>query len=79
VPDKSLPQSQEKWVTREVTVHGWIHAIFWHRVDVKDHFEIRDKDTDTLIRKWTEAKTHKAYTFEEAGKGPWRGRHLDVL
>jgi hypothetical protein len=50
-----------------VTVQGWIYAIFWHRVDVKRHFEIRDKDTDRLIHKWTETKMHKAYAFEEAG------------
>ncbi|KAL5116715.1 hypothetical protein ACEQ8H_005327 [Pleosporales sp. CAS-2024a] len=67
VPDTSLPETQQKWVTREVTVQGWIHAIFWHRVVVKEHFEIRDKKTDSLLRKWTESKSHKAYTFGEAG------------
>jgi predicted dehydrogenase len=67
VPDKTLPIEQVKLVTREVTIHGFIHAVFWHRVDVKDSFEIRDKDTGKLIKKWTESKWHKAHTGKEAG------------
>ncbi|RKU40702.1 hypothetical protein DL546_003129 [Coniochaeta pulveracea] len=67
VPDKSLPAGQEKMVTREVTVHGWIHAIFWHRIDVKEQFEIRSKEDGRVLKKWTESKSHKAYTFKQAG------------
>lgn len=68
VPDKTLPTSQVKLMTREVTIHGFIHAVFWHRVDVKDSFEIRDKDTGKVIKKWTESKWHKTHTAKEAGK-----------
>lgn len=67
VPDKSLIESQEKRVTREVTVHGWIHAIFWSRIDVREHFEIRGKENGKVVKKWTENTTHKAYSFQEAG------------
>jgi len=67
VPDKTLPTSQEKMVTREVTVNGWIHAIFWHRIDVKETFEIRSKEDGKVVKKWTESKSHKAYSFQEAG------------
>jgi hypothetical protein len=52
---------------REVTVHGYIQAIAWHRIDVKDSFEIRNKKDGTLVKKWTESKSHKAYSFKEAG------------
>lgn len=67
VPDKTLPPSQEKFVTREVTIHGFIHAIFWHRVDVKESYEIRDKSTKKVIKKWTESRSQKAHTPKEAG------------
>lgn len=67
VHDESLPTSQEKLVTREVTVNGWIHAIFWHRIDVKELFEIRNKKDGKVIKKWSETKSHKAYTFKQAG------------
>ena len=48
-------------------MHGIIHGIFWHRIDVKDVFEIRSKDDGSVIRKWTEQKSHKTYSFNEAG------------
>ncbi|KAF2258394.1 putative oxidoreductase [Lojkania enalia] len=66
VPDKTLPPGQEKLVTREVTIHGFIHAIFYHRVDVKESFEIRDKSTKKVIKKWTEKRWQKAYSPKEA-------------
>jgi len=72
VPDKSLPYGQEKFVTKEVTIHGFIHAIFWHRLDIKETFEIRDKETGKVIKKWTEKKSQKAHTRKEAG-----GEHAD--
>ena len=43
VPDKTLPVSQEKVQTRQVTMHGYMHAVLWHRIDVKDSYTIRDK------------------------------------
>ncbi|KAL8853069.1 MAG: hypothetical protein Q9221_002099 [Calogaya cf. arnoldii] len=68
IPDKTLPADQEKVQSREVTLHGVIHGIFWHRIDVKDVFEIRSKDSGAVINKWTEKKSHKTYSFNEAGE-----------
>ncbi|KAJ5103132.1 hypothetical protein N7532_003661 [Penicillium argentinense] len=65
-PDASLPPSQQKFVTREVTINGWCHAIFWHRVDVTETFEIRDKADGKLIKKWTEKRSQKAYKPRDA-------------
>ncbi|KXX75966.1 D-xylose 1-dehydrogenase (NADP(+)) 2 [Madurella mycetomatis] len=67
VLDKSLPESQEKVRTRVVTIHGYMHAVAWHRIDVKDSYVIRDKVDGRPISKWTESSSHKAYTFDEAG------------
>lgn len=67
VPDDSLPASQTKVRTREMSLYGLIHGIFWHRIDVKDSYEIRNKDTAMVVRHWDEKKSHKAYTFKEAG------------
>ncbi|KAK6070462.1 hypothetical protein SCUP234_10142 [Seiridium cupressi] len=67
VPDTNLPNSQEKLRTREVTLHGMLHPFVWHRLDVRDDFELRGKD-GKVLRKWTEKKSHKAYSFEEAGR-----------
>ncbi|KAK0615550.1 hypothetical protein B0T17DRAFT_496559, partial [Bombardia bombarda] len=66
VADATLADGQEKFRVREVTLRGLIHAIAWHRIDVKDSFEVRAKGGAT-IRKWTESKSHKAYSFKEAG------------
>ncbi|KAJ5205527.1 hypothetical protein N7491_003845 [Penicillium cf. griseofulvum] len=33
----------------------------------KDVFEIRDRDTGKIVRRWEEKTHHKAYTFKEAG------------
>ncbi|RYO74939.1 hypothetical protein DL764_010621 [Monosporascus ibericus] len=67
VPDDTLPASQEKVLSRELTLHGFIHGAFWHRIDVKESFEIRSEDTGKPIKKWVENKSYKAYTFKEAG------------
>lgn len=66
IPDKTLPPSQEKVQSRELTLRDFIHGIFWHRIDVKDTFKIRTKD-GKVITKWEEHKSHKVYTFKDAG------------
>jgi predicted dehydrogenase len=65
--DKSLPETQEKVLTREVTLHGFLHAFIWHRIDIKDSFAIRNKADGRPVKKWVESKSHKAYTYKEAG------------
>ncbi|KAJ5452801.1 Oxidoreductase N-terminal [Penicillium cf. griseofulvum] len=65
--DKSLPVTQEKLRTRVVTLHGFIHAVIWHRIDVKDTFIIRNKGDRMPLKTWTESKSHKAYSYKEAG------------
>lgn len=67
VPDNNLPTSQEKLQKRTLTLNGMIHGVFWHRIDVHDIFEVRNKDTGTVVKQWEENKSHKAYTFKEAG------------
>ncbi|KAK6070454.1 hypothetical protein SCUP234_10134 [Seiridium cupressi] len=67
VPDKSLPAGQEKVRTRVVTMHGFLHAVVWHRIDVKDSYVIRKISDRSPVKSWTESNSHKAYTFQEAG------------
>ena len=69
VSDPTLPAFQKKYVTREVTINGFIHAVFWHRVDIKESFEIRDARTDKVVRKWTTKRYKKAYSPKEAVQG----------
>ncbi|KAL8923177.1 MAG: hypothetical protein Q9208_004740 [Pyrenodesmia sp. 3 TL-2023] len=66
IPDKTLPVSQEKVQRRELTLRDFIHAIFWHRIDIKDVFEIRSKDGN-VVKKWEEHDSHKVYTWQNAG------------
>ncbi|RYP42282.1 hypothetical protein DL767_000446 [Monosporascus sp. MG133] len=67
VSDKTLLATQEKVLTRQVTLHGFMHAILWHRIDVKDSYVIRNKADRRPVKKWVESSSHKAYTFKEAG------------
>jgi predicted dehydrogenase len=67
VSDKSLPEDQEKFCSQVLTLNGMIHGIFWHRIDIKSKFEIRNRDTGKVVRVWEENSTRKAYTFKEAG------------
>lgn len=59
--------NQEKFRTRKAVLHGVVHGVVWHRIDIEDTFEIRERDTQRLIKSWTEKRSEKAYTFEEAG------------
>lgn len=65
--DDTLPTGQQRFQSRELTLQGMIHGVFWHRIDVKEFNEIRSKDGQ-VIKKWEEKKSYKAYTWEEAGK-----------
>lgn len=68
IPDDTLPASQEKFRSRELTLTGMIHGIFYHRVSIKDVLEIRDKDSGRAVKKWAENKTHNVYSFKDAGE-----------
>ncbi|UNI21249.1 hypothetical protein JDV02_007256 [Purpureocillium takamizusanense] len=67
VLDATLPKTQEKLRVREVTLHGYIQAVAWHRIDVLDSFEIRNKDNGQITKQWSESYFRKAYSFAEAG------------
>lgn len=67
VADKTLPDGQEKVRTRTVTLHGCMHAVLWHRIDVRDEYVIREKKDGRPVRKWVEASSHKTYSFRDAG------------
>ncbi|PGH21388.1 hypothetical protein AJ80_03305 [Polytolypa hystricis UAMH7299] len=67
VPDDTIPTAQEKVLSRELTLHGFIHGVFWHRIDIKNVYTIRNKEGGAVIKKWEEKTFHKAYTFREAG------------
>ncbi|KAI1435063.1 putative oxidoreductase [Xylaria sp. CBS 124048] len=67
IPDEQLPPSQQKFRTRKVTLHGFIHAVVWHRLDIKDVFEIRNIEDGKVVKKWAENTSRKAYSFQEAG------------
>ncbi|KFX96783.1 hypothetical protein O988_05170 [Pseudogymnoascus sp. VKM F-3808] len=67
VLDKTLPPGQEKVRTRQVTLHGFMHAVMWHRIDVKDSYVIRNTSDRRPVKEWVESKSHKAYTYKEAG------------
>lgn len=59
--DKTDPQQ------RRVTLHGCMHAVLWHRIDVEDSYVIRDVTDGRPVRKWVETSSHKAYTHRDAG------------
>ncbi|KAL8940614.1 MAG: hypothetical protein Q9216_002727 [Gyalolechia sp. 2 TL-2023] len=67
IPDKLLPDSQEKVRCRELSLYGMIHGLFWHRIDIKDVFVLRSTDDGKVVKKWEEKNSHKAYTFRDAG------------
>ncbi|KAI3331461.1 putative oxidoreductase [Xylariaceae sp. AK1471] len=67
VPDKALPDTQEKVRTRQVTMHGYMHAVLWHRIDVKDSYVIRSKSDHQPVKTWVESSSHKAYSYHDAG------------
>lgn len=67
VPDSKLSASEIKIQKRELTMHGIVHSIFWHRIDIKNVYEIRDKTSARVIKHWEEKQSRKAYSFEEAG------------
>lgn len=41
VHDSTFPSSLEKVYTRHVTLHGFVHACSWHRIDFNDSYVIR--------------------------------------
>ncbi|KAK6062431.1 hypothetical protein SCUP234_13447, partial [Seiridium cupressi] len=48
-------------------MHGFLHAVVWHRIDVNDSYVIRTISDRSPVNSWTDSNSHKAYTFQEAG------------
>ncbi|RYP17996.1 hypothetical protein DL765_004215 [Monosporascus sp. GIB2] len=69
VPDGTLPPDQEKVLQRTVTLHGFMHAVLWHRIDVRDAYVIRGVADRQPVRTWVKLSSHKAYTGKGAGAG----------
>jgi predicted dehydrogenase len=67
LPDESLPEEQEKVMTREVRMRNYIWGCIWHRIDVDDWYIVRNKADGTVVKRWVERGTKKAYTLREAG------------
>lgn len=67
VPETALPATQEKVMTRVVTLHGFLYAIIWHRIDIEDSYVIRNKAGGQPVKKWVESRSYKAYSFKKAG------------
>ncbi|EXJ89100.1 hypothetical protein A1O3_02164 [Capronia epimyces CBS 606.96] len=67
VPDNTLPSDQEKLLTRQVTLHGFMQAFIWHRIDVKDSYVIRNKVDGQPVKTWVESKSQKVYSYKDAG------------
>ncbi|KAH8660587.1 hypothetical protein BX600DRAFT_488635 [Xylariales sp. PMI_506] len=42
-------------------------AVAWHRIDVRNPFEIRNRADGYMLKSWTEFVSRKAYSFREAG------------
>ena len=64
--DKTIPSTQEKVLKRQVTLHGFLNAFIWHRIDIKDSYTIRNKADREPVKTWVESKSHKAYSFKES-------------
>ncbi|KAJ5660329.1 oxidoreductase [Penicillium longicatenatum] len=68
VVDKTIPETQEKMHTRKVTLHGFVHAVIWHRIDVEDSYVVREKVGGVVVKAWVESESQKAYSYLDAGK-----------
>ena len=67
VPDQTLSSDEELFHQRRLTLNGLIHGVFWHRIDIEDIYTIRRRDKGQAIKTWTEKRSEKTYTFDEAG------------
>ncbi|KAL8392194.1 hypothetical protein RB595_002400 [Gaeumannomyces hyphopodioides] len=82
VPDADLPEGQEKTRTRKLYMGNFMASFIWHRIDVEDEFVVRRTaakgtggaaaaaaadEKDSVLKRWVEKRSYKAYTWEEAG------------
>lgn len=52
VPDTALPASQIKLLKRKLALHGFMHGIFWLRIDIHDEYHIRDHESGKVVHCW---------------------------
>lgn len=63
-----VPEGQEVVRTRKIKFTTFVQPSFFHSIQVDDEFVLRKVgDTRGHVKKWTDKKTIKAYTFQEAG------------
>ena len=67
-PEKhSVEKGQDLVRTRRIKMANYVQPAYFHSIEVQDLFEVREKGGGNVVKKWTEKRTVKAYTFEEAG------------
>ncbi|KAJ2906492.1 hypothetical protein MKZ38_001473 [Zalerion maritima] len=64
---KGLGDDEELVRTRKVVIENYLVGAVWHRIIVEDDFLLRKRGGESKepIRKWTNKKVVKAYTWEE--------------
>ncbi|UKZ52442.1 hypothetical protein TrVGV298_006219 [Trichoderma virens] len=67
VPDDSIEPNQVKIRTRKVVFYGHMFATIYNRIDTEDTFEVRNRDDQQPIKKWTEKISKSAHSFREIG------------
>ncbi|CAG7556413.1 unnamed protein product [Fusarium equiseti] len=67
IEQADIPDNQTKSRRRKLTLHNFLISSFWHRIDIEDEYTIRDDTDGKTLRKWTEMKSKKIYTFKDAG------------
>ncbi|KAL7929940.1 hypothetical protein V8C35DRAFT_170572 [Trichoderma chlorosporum] len=67
VQDDSLSASQVKKRTRKVTFYGHMFATIYNRIDTEDTYEVRNRDDQRLIKKWTEKASKSVHSFRDIG------------
>ncbi|KAL7942012.1 hypothetical protein V8C42DRAFT_333350 [Trichoderma barbatum] len=77
VQDDSLEPNQVKTRTRKVVFYGHMFATLYNRIDTEDTYEVRNKNDQRLIKKWTEKITQSTHTFrdfdsEQPGEVYWK-------
>jgi predicted dehydrogenase len=67
VEDDRLQQGQRKVRIRKLTLHNFLMAAVWHRIDIEDEFIVRKIQDGEVVKRWTKHTSKKVYTFKDAG------------
>jgi predicted dehydrogenase len=65
--NRELPPAQTQSRVRRITLHNFLVAAMWHRIEIEDEILVRERQGGGIVKRSMQKHSKKVYTFKDAG------------